>query len=299
LGRINRCIELLEQGQPIFYTGTPELSYEAGIRMSKTWADFISIDFEHHPFDTVGLTRFMEGLRDAGTTTSGHVTPTVIVTLPSNAKTADEVRYNSWQIRHVLTAGVHGILHTHCRTPEAVQAFVEECRWPFAKIGVGGKGGLGKGQRGAGGQAAPARIWGLSTNDYMKLSDVWPLNPKGELMLGLKLEDAECLANCEKSAAVPGISFAEWGPGDMGMSLGLPDAHDPPYPKKMDDARKRVQAACDAAGVAFLCSWNDRSMTPEQRARHLLKMGVKVISGADGERMATEGRKISKRKMPV
>lgn len=295
MARINRCIELLEQGQPIFYTGTPELSYEAGVKMSKTWADFISVDFEHHPFDTVGLTKFMEGLRDAGPTTSGHLTPTVIVTLPSNAKTADEVRYNAWQIRHVLTAGVHGILHTHARTPEAVKAFVEECRWPFAKA----KAGLGKGQRGAGGQSIPAKIWGLSVHDYLAASDPWPLNPKGELMLGLKLEDAECLANCEKSAAVPGISFAEWGPGDMGMSLGLPDAHDPPYPKKMEDARKRIHAACDKAGIAFLCSWNDAKMTPEQRIRHLLKMGVKVVSGQDGERMAIEGRKISKRKMPV
>ncbi|MBM3958542.1 MAG: hypothetical protein FJ314_02040 [SAR202 cluster bacterium] len=295
MARINRCIELLQQGQPIFYTGTPELSYEAGVKMSRTWADFISVDFEHHPFDTVGLTRFMEGLRDSGPTTSGHLTPTVIVTLPSNAKTAEEVRYNAWQIRHVLTAGVHGILHTHARTPEAVKAFVEECRWPFSSA----KAGLGKGQRGAGGQSIPARIWGLSVHDYLAASDPWPLNPKGELMLGLKLEDAECLANCEKSAAVPGISFAEWGPGDMGMSLGLPDAHDPPYPKKMDDARKRVQAACDKAGIAFLCSWNDSKMTPEQRIRHLLKMGVKIVSGQDGERMAIEGRKVSKRKMPV
>ncbi|MBI4306498.1 MAG: hypothetical protein HY678_09300, partial [Chloroflexi bacterium] len=219
MARINRCIELLEKGQPIFYAGTPELSYETGVKMAKTWADYISIDFEHHPFDVVGLTRFMKGLKDGGPTASGHPTPTVIVTLPSNAKTPEEVRYNSWQIRHVLTAGVHGILHTHCRTPEAVRAFVEECRWPFVTLGVG-KNGLGKGQRGSGGQSFPAQIWGVSTQEYLELSDAWPLNPKGELMLGLKLEDAESLANCEKSAAVPGISFAEWGPGDMGMSLG-------------------------------------------------------------------------------
>jgi 4-hydroxy-2-oxoheptanedioate aldolase len=52
--------------------------------------------------------------------------------------------------------------------------------------------------------------------------------------------------------AVPGIAFAEWGPGDMGMSFGHKDAHDPPYPPEMREARARVKAACDRAGVVFL-----------------------------------------------
>jgi 2-keto-3-deoxy-L-rhamnonate aldolase RhmA len=38
-------------------------------------------------------------------------------------------------------------------------------------------------------------------------------------MLSVKIEDKWALANTEKTAAVPGIAFAEWGPGDMGLSL--------------------------------------------------------------------------------
>ena len=63
MARINKCIELLEQGQPIYATGSGELSYENGKEMSQTWADMLLVEFEHHPFDTVGLAKFMQGLK--------------------------------------------------------------------------------------------------------------------------------------------------------------------------------------------------------------------------------------------
>ena len=71
-------------------------------------------------------------------------------------------------------------------------------------------------------------------------------------MLGLKIENQRALANVDESLAVPGIAFAEWGPGDMGMSFGYPDRHDPPYPPEMIAARTAVLKACKANGVAFL-----------------------------------------------
>ncbi len=88
MAKINKCIELLAAGQPIYATHPSRLTYEAGLADAKTWADMLLIDFEHHPFDTVGLTNFMRGLKDGGPTASGHPTPTVVCTLPSNAITA-------------------------------------------------------------------------------------------------------------------------------------------------------------------------------------------------------------------
>ena len=55
--RINRAIELLEQGQPIYYTGAGERSYEGGKKAAGTWADFIMYEFEHEPFDLARLDR--------------------------------------------------------------------------------------------------------------------------------------------------------------------------------------------------------------------------------------------------
>ena len=297
MSRINKCIELLEQGQPVYVTGAAELTYEAGRDLAQTWADMVLIDFEHHAFDVAGLTNLMHGLKDGGPTPSGHPTPTVITTLPSNCMSSEEVLYNAWQVRHVLATGAHGILHTHARDPEAVRAFVATTRYPFQ---TGGREmGLPEGLRGAGGQSIVAPIWGVNATEYVKKADPWPLNPDGELMLGLKIEDRHCLTNADAIAGTPGIAFAEWGPGDMGMSFGDPDAHDPPYPPIMENARKTVKSACDRAGIAFYSSWNDPSMTGEQRVRFLIEeIGVKIMMARDRE-FADTGRKLTGRSMPV
>ena len=66
--RINRAIELLEQGQPIYYTGSGEHSYEGGKQAAQTWADYISYELEHGAFDMTALGEFMRGLVDGGPT---------------------------------------------------------------------------------------------------------------------------------------------------------------------------------------------------------------------------------------
>ena len=52
--RVNRAIELLEQDQPIFSSGAPALTSEAGIEAARTRADFFIIDFEHSRYDLAG-----------------------------------------------------------------------------------------------------------------------------------------------------------------------------------------------------------------------------------------------------
>ena len=82
MAKINKCIELIKDNQAIFAISAPELTYECGKELSQTWADMIQYDFEHSPFDTVGLSQFMQGLHDGGPTRSGQPTPTVITTVP-------------------------------------------------------------------------------------------------------------------------------------------------------------------------------------------------------------------------
>ena len=133
--RINKLIDLIESGQQIYISHPDELSFQCGKEMASTWADLLLVDFEHHYFDIKGLNEFMKGLKAGGPTKSGHLTPAVITTLPSNATTVNEVLANAWQSRHVLSTGVHGILNTHTRSAEAVAAFVATCRYPFQKLG--------------------------------------------------------------------------------------------------------------------------------------------------------------------
>src|SRR5882672_1686932 len=62
---------------------------------------------------------------------------------------------------------------------------------------------------GRGSEATGAPVWGISPGEYLACCDPWPLNPEGELLLGVKLESPEGIANSEEIIAVPGLGFAE------------------------------------------------------------------------------------------
>jgi len=290
--RLNRAIELLAMDQPIYYTGGHTghvLTYEQGKIDAGTWADYINVGMEHGCFDMTGLAAYLQGLIDGGPTRSGHRMPTVIVEAPVEGTTAEIVRANAWQFRQILARGVHGILLCQAETPEAVAAFVEACRYPINRLGVGA--GLGEGRRGVGSEPECAAVWGMSRDDYLDKAEPWPLNPKGELLLGLKIESAAAIPRIEEILAVPGIGFAEMGPGDLSLSLGY--RHRPfPLPPEMEEVRQRVRAACHAHGIAFLETANPETIGA------VIDEGARVIAGGR-EDTAKAGRAHSKRTMPV
>jgi len=78
----------------------------------------------------------------------------------------------------------------------------------------------------------------------------------------------------------------------MGMSMGHPDAHDPPYPPDMQAARDRVLKACKANKLAFL-----EMVTPENVIEQL-QAGVMVGAGRGAREAAEIGRKHTGRTMP-
>src|SRR5579883_1921785 len=85
--RINRAIELLAQGQAIYYDGPHSghvLTHAQGREDAGTWADYMNVGMEHGAFDMTGLAEYMRGMVDGGPTRSGHRTPTVIVEAPVN-----------------------------------------------------------------------------------------------------------------------------------------------------------------------------------------------------------------------
>ncbi len=290
--KINRAIELLAQDQPIYYMGGHTghvLTYEQGRQDAATWADYINVGMEHGAFDMTGLDEYMRGLIDGGPTRSGHRTPTVIVEAPVEGISAEIVRFNGWQFRQILARGVHGILLCQAETPAAVAAFVEACRYPINRIGVGA--GLEEGRRGVGSEPSAAPVWGLDRDSYLRQADPWPLNPDGELLLGIKIESAAAIPQIEAMLSVPGIGFAEMGPGDLSLSLGyfrLPQ----PMPPEMEAIRQRVRAACLANKVAFL-----ESASPED-INAKIDAGARVIAG-HREETARIGRTHSGRTMPV
>jgi 4-hydroxy-2-oxoheptanedioate aldolase len=269
--RVNRAIQMLEQGQPIYYTQTSGGGYEEGRKLVQTASDYITYDMEHAAYDMAALRAFMRGLVDGGPTPTGHRTPAVIVTLPVLGLDEASMRANYWVVHQVLAAGVHGILLCHTRVPEAARLFVEATRYPFAPKVAG----LDQGLRGSGSQSFAAQIWGLPQNEYLRKADPWPLNKEGELLLGVKIEDSYALANAEKTTRVPGIAFAEWGPGDMGFwLLGIPQpGQDQTNAPPMRAARARVLKATKDAKIFFLNSCNDKNVV------EMIKEGVMICTG--------------------
>ena len=279
--RVNRAIELLAAGQPIYYTGShdgTEGSFEQGVKDAQTYADYLSYDMEHAPFDVKGLSEYMKGLVKGGPTKSGHRTPAVIVNVPVNGTDEATVRANAWMFQQVLATGVHGVLLCHADTPGAVRAFVEAVRFP-----------ANGGRRGVHGNPTAARIWGISADEYAEKADAWPLNQKGELLLGLKLEDKYALENAEANAKTPGIAFAEWGPGDMAFSLGVKNGPGA-MPAAMQAARAKVFAATKANKIFFLNTMNADNVID------MIKEGVMI--GPASQQAAEIGRQYSKRTLP-
>jgi 4-hydroxy-2-oxoheptanedioate aldolase len=302
--RINRAVELLEQDQAIYYDGPHSghvLTYEQGRHDAGTWADYINVGMEHGCFDMTGLSEYLRGMVEAGPTRSGHRTPAVIVEAPVNGIDEAHVRFNAWQFRQILGRGVHGILLCQAETADAVRAFVEACRYPHHLGGVDPSlpspearlegavrpvatlGMLGIGTRGRGSEATAAPVWGMPGDVYMNVCDPWPLNPKGELLLGVKLESPEGIANADTICA---------GPGDLSLSLGSVKLMRDPYPPVMQAARDKVFAACRRNGIAFLEGCNPGNIVAR------LDEGVRVISG-HSEEMARIGRTHQRRAMVV
>ncbi len=286
--RVNKSIELLERGQPIYYAAGYG-GYDRGIEMATTWSDYIVYNMEHQPLDFGLLREFMRGLVNAGPTPSGHRTPTVIVVLPLLGLDEETVKAGGWMVEQALAQGVHGVHLARARDPAAVRRFVQAARYPVNTQAVDI---VGEGLRGWGSHIFAAWVWGLEREEYLKKADVWPLNPEGEIMLGVKIEDQQALARSNDTLRVPGLAFAEHGPRDLGLSYGhLEGKADPPVPPEVNAAGDYVLDLCVENGLFFL-----DNVLPDNVVEQI-ERGIMIGAGRR-EDAAEIGRAYSGREMP-
>ena len=302
--RINKAIELWEGGHTVSYaefgaSGAPD-TYEEGKRMAKTFHDSITYEMENGCFDFSGLRNFMQGLVDGGPTPSGHRTPMVFPSIPAWGFDGASMRANAWQISQCLAAGAHGVLICEMESPEAAEVAIAAARykwtWPgLAQLPI-------EGMRGAGSQNFAAHIWGISEEEYWRVADVWPYNPRGEISIGVKLENRRAVASCEQILAVKGIAFCEAGPSDNGLShLGW-DAVRPditpaqraalPATKRLQEGMERVRLACKKNGVM----WQGGGPPGASRTQQIDE-GRRMGGGT--EETLKADREYTKRTMPV
>jgi 4-hydroxy-2-oxoheptanedioate aldolase len=197
-------------------------------------------------------------------------------------------------IQQVLACGVHGLNMIFSSSPGAVREFVRAARYSFAPQAAG----IAEGTRGSGSQGFAAEIWGVSRNEYTLKADPWPLNPEGELLLGVKIETHHAVPNIEELTRISGIGLAEWASTDMGYSLLGVAALQPASERtrqqltRMNAARSRLLAATKAANIAFLQTCG------ENNTIDLLKEGVMICGGGGDGPGSMKGREFTKRPRP-
>jgi 4-hydroxy-2-oxoheptanedioate aldolase len=233
--RLNGVIRALEQGQPALTAFTPA-DVESALALSISNYDGIVFEMEHNPYDIRGLRDSLQYLlHRRQIAQSGSVAPPVtpLVRVPPNG--AEKAQ---WQAKQALDLGAYGIVWPHISTVDQAYNAVGACRYPRQKskplyepAGLRGDG-----------PTAAVRYWGLTQQEYYQKADVWPLDPRGEILVVLMIEDTEGIANLSGMLKnVPGIGAILIGEGDLSQELGVPRQYGHPI---VLEAMAQVVATC-------------------------------------------------------
>ncbi|SLN22957.1 4-hydroxy-2-oxo-heptane-1,7-dioate aldolase [Aquimixticola soesokkakensis] len=239
IGRLNGVIRALEEGRK------PTLAFaraerEEAVQFGMSQLDAVLFEMEHTAYTGVGLRDALQYLMNRRRMIdSGSLAPNVtpFVRLPANG-----AEMNQWMAKQVLDQGVFGVVWPHIATAEHARNAVAACRYARPKDAPIYEP---KGARGDGPINA-ARYWGLSVPEYYERADVWPLDPKGEIMVVLMIESVEAMENLEEILKVPGVGAIMIGEGDLSQQLGYARQYEHPV---VVEAKAKILAAGKAAGV--------------------------------------------------
>jgi 4-hydroxy-2-oxoheptanedioate aldolase len=147
-------------------------------------------------------------------------------------------------ITQALDYGFMAVHQARVQRAEDVVALVNSARYPQGEGAPEPSGNRGYGPMGA------ARYWGCaSIAEYLEKADVWPLNPDGEILLLVTVEDAEGLNNLEEIVRVPGLGGIIFGASDGTMSKFGRMSQGIEY-EWTTEADERVLRAARNAGIA-------------------------------------------------
>lgn len=283
--RLNRMIELWEQGQPAFGSMARFRDADGGVYYAASQQDFVVFDLEHGPADFTQLRGFLQFMLDRGAVLKkGNLQPGVVplVRIPSNGSERSQ-----WLIKQVLDLGAYGLMAPHVKAPDDARALVANSRYPQRR---GAPDGDPAGERGVSPTNA-ARYWGLPAPEYMERADTWPLDPRGEVAVIAMIESREAVDNIRSIIAeAKGLAAVFIGPYDLSTSLGYPGQIDHP---ETEQAIQEVLAVTRELNVP--CGILVTRSNIEKR----LKEGFKylLVGGTPGEVEETIrlGRKLSGR----
>lgn len=271
LPRLNPVVSVLERGEVAFVSfAPPEVSN--ALTISDGGYDGVVFELEHNPYDIRVLKEcFSAMLNRKAIAESGSIAPAVapMVRIPPNGG-----EFNQWIAKQVLDLGAYGVIWPHVSTIEEAKNAVAACRYPrpaqapyFEPAGIRGDS-----------PRHAARYWGLSQQDYYRHADVWPLNPQGDIVVGIMCEEVKAVKNLPDILdQVPGIGVVIIGEGDLSQDLGVPRQYDhPSVLSAIDDVLaicKERNVACghphvDAKNVEKLVEQGFRWLMPGPQISH-------------------------------
>lgn len=304
--RLNPIIELLEQKQPVFGVyapanrrpgrgGTPapdapppktpmQLAQEA---LAYTSADFLFDGTMEGAYDRAYpvFAQFAKAVGEAGVlqrTPSPRLTHPLVVKMH---EIAPDPKIAAEHIGQQLDLGVSAVVFVGVESADEVKAGIAAMR--FRSQG---------GTRPDAVGSAPA-LWGMSEAEYRERADVWPLNPKGELLNWVIVESKAGLARLREIAAVPGIGVLTPGAGTLRGVFTTTDANGQ---RTFDEAGweaaiQQVLATCKEFRLA--CAYPATAIDIEKRMQEGFSVFI-MNWGEPGFQAVETGRKAAGRSQP-
>ena len=301
--RLNPVVELLAAKQPVFglyapanrraRPGGPALPPDsvkspamlAREALGATTSDYIFDGSMEGNFDA-GFASFAPFAAAAFENGLVQTSPARRLKAPLFVKTpgiAQDVKLAQERIIKQLGLGASGIVFVDVESAEELKAGIAAMR--FASNG---------GVRPNNAHGEAAKRWGMTDGEYHQVADVWPLNPKGELVNFAIVESKAGLAKIREIAQVPGIGVLFPGAGTLRGVFSSTDANGRRVfdEKAWEDAIQSVLAACKEFNVP--CGYPAGEADIEMRMKQ--GFSVFVIGWGDSGFKAVElGRKASGR----
>ena len=201
--------ERLRHGEQLY--GAFSLSFSPVVAEILGWGgyDFVVVDMEHGPGDTMAALPILQVLASTNTP--------AIVRVPVNDPT--------WA-KKALDMGPAGIMFPMVNDAEVARRAVESCRYPPNGI------------RGAAYSIARAARYGMDASYLNKCED--------DLLIMCQVESQEAINNITQIAAVDGVDCIQMGPRDLRSDMGLLRV---PNDKSPVEVLRKAEKVAKSSGV--------------------------------------------------
>jgi 4-hydroxy-2-oxoheptanedioate aldolase len=235
---LNRTIETIADGKPAFGIFSGDFSLANARSLATSDLDFVFIDMEHSPYDLETLQEFLLGMTNKKRILEKgnlqmDVTP--LVRIPMNGR-----ENLQWLVKQVLDVGAFGIVFPYVETREETENAISSMRYPQRR------GDAGMEPAGTRGASPGIASWFWGAADYFDRADVWPLDPRGDLLAVIQIESRKAVENIEEIAAVPGVGAIFIGPSDLSISYGVPGQREHP---EVAAGMKKVLSVCKRRNI--------------------------------------------------